>query len=69
MVVTVEGKGNQGKHNGLYGNNHIVVDTCRDIDFYEFLALHDSGTRALMYDDIGVRHVESFAYVHNIKVI
>ena len=28
-----------------------------------------TGTRALMYDDIGVRHVESFAYVHNIKVI
>ena len=28
-----------------------------------------TGTRALMYDDIGVRHVESFAYDHNIKVI
>lgn len=28
-----------------------------------------TGTRALMYDDIGVRHVESFAYVHNIKII
>ena len=28
-----------------------------------------TGTRAMMYDDIGVRHVESFAYVHNIKVI
>lgn len=28
-----------------------------------------TSTRALMYDDIGVRHVESFAYVHNIKVI
>ena len=27
------------------------------------------GTRALMYDDIGVRHVESFVYVKNIKVI
>lgn len=28
-----------------------------------------TGTRALMYDDIGVRHVESFAYIKNIKVI
>lgn len=27
------------------------------------------GTRALMYDDIGVRHTESFVYVKNIKVI
>ena len=27
-----------------------------------------TGTRALMYDDIGVRHVESFAYVKNVKV-
>lgn len=27
------------------------------------------GTRALMYDDIGVRHVESFVYVKNVKVI
>ena len=27
------------------------------------------GTRALMYDDIGVRHVESFVYVKGIKVI
>ncbi len=27
------------------------------------------GTRALMYDDIGVRHMESFVYVKNIKVI
>ncbi len=27
------------------------------------------GTRALMYDDIGVRHVESFIYVKGIKVI
>lgn len=26
-----------------------------------------TGTRALMYDDIGVRHVESFVYVKNIK--
>ena len=28
-----------------------------------------TGTRALMYDDIGVRHVESFVYVKNVKVI
>ena len=28
-----------------------------------------TGTRALMYDDIGVRHVESFAYIKNVKVI
>lgn len=27
-----------------------------------------TGTRALMYDDIGVRHVESFAYIKNVKV-
>ncbi len=27
-----------------------------------------TGTRALMYDDIGVRHVESFAHVKNVKV-
>lgn len=26
-----------------------------------------TGTRALMYDDIGVRHVESFVYIKNIK--
>lgn len=28
-----------------------------------------SGTRAIMYDDIGVRHTESFVYVKNVKVI
>jgi len=28
-----------------------------------------TGTRALMYDDIGVRHVESFAYIKNVKVV
>lgn len=26
-----------------------------------------TGTRALMYDDIGVRHVESFVYIKNVK--
>ncbi len=26
-----------------------------------------TGTRALMYDDIGVRHVESFAYIKNVR--
>ena len=28
-----------------------------------------TGTRALMYDDIGVRHVESFVFIKNVKVI
>lgn len=33
MVVTVEGKGNQGKHNGLYGNLQVMVNVEKNDDF------------------------------------
>lgn len=33
MVVTVEGKGNQGKHNGLYGNLQVMVSIEKNDDF------------------------------------
>ena len=33
MVVTVEGKGNQGKHNGLYGNLQVMVSVEKNDDF------------------------------------
>lgn len=33
MVVTVEGKGNQGKHNGLYGNLQVLVSVEKNDDF------------------------------------
>ena len=30
------------------GNNHIVVNTCRNVDFNEFLAFHDSVATAFL---------------------